>query len=244
MATTTTNLGLTKPALSESADVTVLNDNWDKVDTEAGKERSNLAAAYNASSAYAVGAYCTRGGNVYRCTTAIGSSGEAWNAAHWTQVTVTGEIPKVINNLTSTSTSDALSAKQGKELSDQIGDISTLLSNEFPKRTTTISNLNCYGVTGIVTGSGKNAQIYIPLNMDDNARVGTITSLTCSLRLSTGGFFGGSDSINLSSYITSVTLRRLQSIIVVELTKNDGFGATNNTTFGGIVNITGTITAS
>ena len=36
MATTTTNLGLTKPALSESADVTVLKDNWDKVDTEAG----------------------------------------------------------------------------------------------------------------------------------------------------------------------------------------------------------------
>ena len=120
MATTTTNLGLTKPALSESADVGVINDNSDKIDVEAGKARANLAAEYNASSSYSVGDYCTRGGNLYRCTTAIGSGGEAWNSNHWTQVAVTGEIPKVINNLTSTSTSAALSAKQGKELNDTL----------------------------------------------------------------------------------------------------------------------------
>lgn len=120
MATTTTNLGLTKPALSESADVGVINDNSDKIDVEAGKSRANLAATYSASSAYAVGDYCERGGNLYRCTTAIPSGGEAWNSGHWTQVAVTGEIPKVINNLTSTSTSAALSAKQGKELNEKI----------------------------------------------------------------------------------------------------------------------------
>ena len=118
MATTTTNLGLTKPALSESADVGVINDNSDKIDVEAGKSRANLAATYSASSAYAVGDYCERGGNLYRCTTAIASGGEAWNSGHWTQVAVTGEIPKVIDNLTSTSTSNALSANQGKTLKD------------------------------------------------------------------------------------------------------------------------------
>lgn len=121
MATTTTNLGLTKPALSESADVGVINDNSDKLDAEAGKSRANFAATYSASSAYAVGAYCERGGNLYRCTTAIPSGGEAWNSGHWTQVAVTGEIPKVIDNLTSTSTSAALSAKQGKVLADKVG---------------------------------------------------------------------------------------------------------------------------
>ena len=94
MATTTTNLGLTKPALSESADVGVINENSDKIDAEAGKSRANFAATYSASSAYAVGAYCERGGNLYRCTTAIASGGEAWNSGHWTQVAVTGEIPK------------------------------------------------------------------------------------------------------------------------------------------------------
>ena len=91
MATTTTNLGLTKPALSESADVGVINDNSDKIDAEAGKARANLAAAYNSSSSYAVDDYCTRGGNLYRCTTAIGSGGEAWNSGHWTQITVMDE---------------------------------------------------------------------------------------------------------------------------------------------------------
>ena len=119
MATTTTNLGLTKPALSESADVGVINDNSDKIDVEAGKARANMAATYSDSSAYAVGAYCERGGNLYRCTTAIASGGEAWNSGHWTQVAVTGEIPKVVDNLTSTSTSNALSAKQGKVLNEK-----------------------------------------------------------------------------------------------------------------------------
>ena len=123
MATTTTNLGLTKPALSESADVGVINENSDKIDAEAGKSRANFAATYSASSAYAVGDYCERGGNLYRCTTAIASGGEAWNSGHWTQVAVTGEIPKVIDNLTSTSATAALSAKQGKTLSDQIGSL-------------------------------------------------------------------------------------------------------------------------
>ena len=130
MATTTTNLGLTKPALSESADVGVINDNSDKIDVEAGKSRANFAATYSATSSYAVGAYCERGGNLYRCTTAIASGGEAWNSGHWTQVAVTGEIPKVVDNLTSTSTRNALSAKQGKVLSDEIGTLSSLISTD------------------------------------------------------------------------------------------------------------------
>ena len=96
MATTTTNLGLTKPALSESADVGVINDNSDKIDVEAGKSRANLAATYSATSAYAVGDYCERGGNLYRCTTAIASGGEAWDSGHWTQVAMTGELSSVI----------------------------------------------------------------------------------------------------------------------------------------------------
>lgn len=44
------------------------------------------AAAYSASSAYAVGDFCIYENAIYRCTTEIGSTGEAWNADHWTIV--------------------------------------------------------------------------------------------------------------------------------------------------------------
>lgn len=33
MSKTTTNLGLIKPELSDPADITALNENWDKIDT-------------------------------------------------------------------------------------------------------------------------------------------------------------------------------------------------------------------
>lgn len=97
MATTTSVLGLEKPTYQESQDVTVINSNMDKVDAEAGKARGNIASAYSASSAYAVGDYCIYGGNLYRCTTAIGSGGEAWNASHWTQVRIAEDV-KAINS--------------------------------------------------------------------------------------------------------------------------------------------------
>lgn len=34
MSTTTTNLGLIKPELTDAADITAMNENWDKIDTE------------------------------------------------------------------------------------------------------------------------------------------------------------------------------------------------------------------
>lgn len=36
MSTTTTNLGLTKPELTDVADITAMNSNWDKIDTAIG----------------------------------------------------------------------------------------------------------------------------------------------------------------------------------------------------------------
>ena len=37
METTTPNIGLTKPVLTENVSLTVINDNYDKIDTEFGK---------------------------------------------------------------------------------------------------------------------------------------------------------------------------------------------------------------
>lgn len=66
----------------------MMNDNWDKIDAFFGLLAASLAPAYSASSAYAVGDLCTRAGGLYECNTAIGSGGEAWNAAHWTSASL------------------------------------------------------------------------------------------------------------------------------------------------------------
>lgn len=51
----------------------------------------SAAAAYDPEGSYAVGDYCTQGGKLYKCGTPI-ESGEAWNAAHWTETTVVAEL--------------------------------------------------------------------------------------------------------------------------------------------------------
>lgn len=76
---------------------------------QGGGGSENIAAEYSASSTYAVGDYCIYDGQLYRCTTAI-STAEAWNAAHWTAVTVAdeitdlkGDIPQNVSDLTNDS---------------------------------------------------------------------------------------------------------------------------------------------
>lgn len=70
----------------------------------------HLAPPYDNTATYSVGDYCTYGENslntsgVYRCTTAI-TTAEEWNSAHWTAVTVMGEIAAV-DALPSVSASD------------------------------------------------------------------------------------------------------------------------------------------
>ncbi|HIY53059.1 MAG TPA: hypothetical protein H9832_03805, partial [Candidatus Agathobaculum merdavium] len=52
------------------------------------------AAAYDPEGSYAVGDYCTHGGKLHKCGTAI-PDGEAWNAEHWTETTVAAELAEV-----------------------------------------------------------------------------------------------------------------------------------------------------
>lgn len=92
----TTNLDLVKPLGTDHALVAQINGNSDKIDAEAGRTRANFAAEYSASSAYAVGAFCTHAGILYQCNTAIGSGGEAWTSGHWTQISAGDAI--VANN--------------------------------------------------------------------------------------------------------------------------------------------------
>ena len=63
--------------------------------------RGNFAPAYSSSAPYAVGDYCVRNNQLYRCKTAI-STGEQWTAGHWTAVNVTEEVCDLKSGLIST----------------------------------------------------------------------------------------------------------------------------------------------
>lgn len=101
MATYTSALNLKKPAGGENVLIGDINGNMDAIDAEAIRSRANFAGTYDASSSYSVGDYCIYGGNLFRCTTAIGSGGETWTAGHWTQVAVGEELTtlngKIVN---------------------------------------------------------------------------------------------------------------------------------------------------
>jgi len=61
---------------------------------------ADLASAYSASATYAVGDYCIKDGQLYRCTTAI-TTAEAWTAAHWTAVALGDDVSNLKNALDS-----------------------------------------------------------------------------------------------------------------------------------------------
>ena len=92
-------IDLAKPAGTDHALISVINSNMDKIDAEAGRQRGNFAGTYSTTSGYAVGDYCIYQGNLYRCTTAIGSSGENWTAGHWTSVKVGTELKGLSDQL-------------------------------------------------------------------------------------------------------------------------------------------------
>lgn len=71
-----------------------------------------------------------------------------------------GTLPKVINNLTSTSTTDALSAYQGKLLLDRLVTLETVGKIKEFKKTVSVSAANTWYDTGI-TGSDLETGTYI-----------------------------------------------------------------------------------
>lgn len=70
-----------------------LNNNWNAIDSLA-LPAAAAASPYNPSGTYAVGDFCTYNGTLQKCNTPI-PSGEAWNAAHWTETTVAEELAEV-----------------------------------------------------------------------------------------------------------------------------------------------------
>lgn len=102
MSTTTDVLDLFKYDPVADADNTFniaqgLNNNWDKLDA-AVLLAIAAAGAYSTEKSYAVGDYCTYGGKLRKCSTAI-PSGETWTESHWTTTTVAAEMEELSSQL-------------------------------------------------------------------------------------------------------------------------------------------------
>ena len=89
----TTDNALNTTAKKTTGAINEINTALGNVDTTA-----NEAPPYSPSSTYALGKYVSHEKHIYECTTAI-ETAEAWNATHWTQVTLGEEIETVNNSL-------------------------------------------------------------------------------------------------------------------------------------------------
>lgn len=81
MATQTDHMKLTKPALNESADITVINTNMDTIDQVTSKILPVITGSLN-NSGYPIasGEYFEADGNMYKATQAI-PTGQAWSSS-------------------------------------------------------------------------------------------------------------------------------------------------------------------
>jgi hypothetical protein len=98
MATTTTHYGFTKPGVNDYVDISVLNANFDNLDTviynnqlSAQAALDDIAPKYDATATYSVGDYVTYNKTLYKCATAI-TTAEAFDDTKWTAVKVGGEL--------------------------------------------------------------------------------------------------------------------------------------------------------
>lgn len=91
--------------------------------------RGSLAAAYSASSTYAVGDMVLKDGQLYECNTAI-TTAEAWTAAHWTAVTVGSALSDLKEDLESLQTD--LAQTTAEALSAYVTDTASGAIASFP----------------------------------------------------------------------------------------------------------------
>lgn len=59
----------------------------------------NIASLYSSSARYAIGQFCLYNNNLYRCISTI-STPEAWNSAHWSQITVGDALYTKVDKIT------------------------------------------------------------------------------------------------------------------------------------------------
>lgn len=103
MATTTTNLGLTKPDYTDAADIAVINTNMDTVDTAITATKSDLGIVEDGNTAthsITAGQYVIWKGNLYTASSAI-ATGTTLSTSNLTAVSNGGlnSLNEQINDL-------------------------------------------------------------------------------------------------------------------------------------------------
>lgn len=115
----------------------------------------------------------------------------------------------------------------------------TTLNNSIPKTGDTFGTpsapFSCM-IYGVVTGGGNQLWLSIPVSLWTDTTIDLDTSqLTyfyAALRLPTGGYIIG-NMADLSSYVTQFQLRSKGRGFYIQLAKNDGWGAVNNSCITG-----------
>ena len=141
MASSTTNLGLVKPAYNEAADVAVINGNMDTIDTAVNKNTTGLAAAEGAIAILADGdshVAISKGDFVYVRNNTHSLTEGLYTAT--ANVSANGNITG--SNMTAVS-KGGLNALQGS-VSDIVGAISLLQSTSATTHEMTFGNSGAY----------------------------------------------------------------------------------------------------
>ena len=125
-------------------------------------------------------------------------------------------------------------------LTGAIAEIRNLTKSALTEKKT-YTDIRIRGVYGYVTTGGTVANLYVPLTFAKDITSVDITSFKASIRISTGGYLGGSDGVELASYFQAVSIPDAQPIVYIRLVNANGFGATNNTNCAGDVVMTFTL---
>ena len=78
---------------------------WEVIGPTISNSRINtveelIAPEYDSNSAYSVGDFVVYSDTLYKCNTEIGSGGELWNSAHWTETKIGDEVSDLKSALT------------------------------------------------------------------------------------------------------------------------------------------------
>lgn len=113
-------------------------------------------------------------------------------------------------------------------------------SDIYQEKGTLSGEYVCYG---IITSSATRLDITVfPGKLPNHISRATITALTLSGRLSTGGYVGGASGYNAFSQSSTRNVAREGSTLRIMLNKSSGTWGTNNVGFAGVVNFTMTLT--
>ena len=96
--------------------------------------------------------------------------------------------------------------------------------------------MRMYGVSGFISTNATECCIDFSLPVSKKVKSIKITKLLCGLRLVSGGYFGGSNWVDLTSYIVDLKIAQY-GIINIKLRNENTWGITNNTPITGWVTL-------